>query len=293
MTIIDMPPTIRSTVPLSDQSLRLIVLEQAIKDSRREIEQAVEKVGREVVRIGEWLLESKSLVPHGQWETWVLGNVGISLTTARNYMNVAQRFKSATLAGYQQAALYILAAPSTPAPARDAAAQLAAGRGADDPVTSREAKVLKAAPDAIRQRYVDGNLTLNAVEGLMQVLRQPLKDRTRRLVETGQVSDPEVAVALDHVDDEELEVIEHTGAIQGDESIPLRLATARDLQRVEADRRRETIRQQQAQQRVTVCLGRKADVVAVDGDRVTIAMPGLGDDLPAGAVVYVTIEREK
>lgn len=256
----------------------------------QDIRSRLTRIGEDIIGIGQALLQARKVCPRGHWSAW-LGELGLPESTARNYMNVAMRFQSATVAGYQQAALYILAAPTTPAPARDAAEQLVADRGPDHPVTSREARVLKDAPDAVRTRYVGGDLSLTQAEGLVQSLRQPLKPVVRQMVEAGRVSDPAVVVMLDRLPDEELEVVAVTGAVHGEASVPLPEVTARDLQRIEEERRREEQRRKQAEQRVTVCLGRKADVVAVDGDCVTIQMSGLAGALTEGDVIFVTIEK--
>lgn len=44
-------------------------------------------------KAGEKLKEARAQTPHGQWENWVKAKVGISLSTARSYMALANDFE--------------------------------------------------------------------------------------------------------------------------------------------------------------------------------------------------------
>jgi hypothetical protein len=244
-------------------------------------------IGEHVIAIGQLLSAARMTADYGQWSVW-LADLGISETTARNWMNVARNFELATAEAYQRAALYALAAPSVTDEVREAAEQIVASRDAQ--ITLREAKLLKVAPDGVRNQFASGKLSLEAAEGLVESLKQPVKPQVRQMVERGQITDPAVVPMLDQLDDDTLEVAEASGTVDGE--TPLVQLRAADLVRYEDEQRREKQRQQRATTRVTVCMNHKADVVAVDGDRVTLDVSGLGDRLPAGVVVYVTIERK-
>jgi hypothetical protein len=72
------------------------------------------------VAIGERLIDVKQRLEHGQFGDWCATEFGMSQRTAQNLMNVARTFagKSETVSLLSDSALYLLAAPSTPEPAR-------------------------------------------------------------------------------------------------------------------------------------------------------------------------------
>jgi hypothetical protein len=54
---------------------------------------AVEHAGKAIehaCRAGEWLIEAKRQVRHGEWQAWLADNVRFSDRTARGYMRVAK-----------------------------------------------------------------------------------------------------------------------------------------------------------------------------------------------------------
>lgn len=69
-----------------------------------------------IIKIGEHLIKAKARAGHGNWIPWLRGEFGWSERTARNYMAVAERSKSAIIADLNLgSALLQLTAPSTPA----------------------------------------------------------------------------------------------------------------------------------------------------------------------------------
>jgi hypothetical protein len=83
----------------------------------------------DVVGIGQDLSEVKQRLDHGHWLPWLQAEFGWAARTAQGFMRVHQVFKSAKfshLAPVDVSALYLLAAPSTPETAREAARELAA-----------------------------------------------------------------------------------------------------------------------------------------------------------------------
>jgi hypothetical protein len=103
-------------------------MEPAIADDLRaradRIHTSISKTVDTIVAIGNELLAAKEhLVKHGQFRIWVEDAVGIQARTAQNYMNAARlagKRKNETISHLRPAALYQLAAPSTPPQAVDA-----------------------------------------------------------------------------------------------------------------------------------------------------------------------------
>ena len=73
-----------------------------------------------IVDIGRSLVEAKEKLPHGQFLRWIRMEFAWCERTARSFMDVYRRFKSANVADLKidVSALYLLAAPSTPEPVR-------------------------------------------------------------------------------------------------------------------------------------------------------------------------------
>lgn len=67
-------------------------------------------------QIGRDLKAVKSKLHHGQWLPWLEAEFGMSDDTARNFINVAERFgeQIPNNSGFGSRILYLLAAPSTP-----------------------------------------------------------------------------------------------------------------------------------------------------------------------------------
>lgn len=84
--------------------IRLITLETEIKGLAK-------KTALCMLEMGDKLIEAKSLVPHGQWESWLKNNVELSTRTARNLMMIAHAFSEnrQSLADLNVTALYLLA----------------------------------------------------------------------------------------------------------------------------------------------------------------------------------------
>jgi hypothetical protein len=81
-------------------------------------EALVSRSAQDLVAIGEKLQAVKGLLKHGEWLPWLKREFSWSQRTAYNFIAVADRFKLANFASLtiEPSALYVLAAPSTPAP---------------------------------------------------------------------------------------------------------------------------------------------------------------------------------
>jgi hypothetical protein len=99
-----------------------------------------------IIEIGHDLLVIKQQVKHGQFGAWLDAEFSMAERTAQNYMRAATAFgtKTALISDLPPTAIYTLAAPSTPAPVKDAVvARLEAGErleAAEVQALVREAK---------------------------------------------------------------------------------------------------------------------------------------------------------
>ena len=89
----------------------------------------VKRTLEDLLAVGEDLVAVKQALPHGSFGPWLRAEFGWSERTARNFMAVAERFgsKSATISDLhiEPTAAYLLAAPSVPEAASEAAIQRA------------------------------------------------------------------------------------------------------------------------------------------------------------------------
>lgn len=84
---------------MTDGSNRLTVLAADLRRAGRELKRAEDGMADRVMALGAMLQEARAEIPHGQFESWVQDNAGISPRHARRYMLLAKvRFKSATVA---------------------------------------------------------------------------------------------------------------------------------------------------------------------------------------------------
>jgi hypothetical protein len=81
-----------------------------------------------IIEVGRSLIEVKAQLDHGKFGDWVDAECGFSLSSAENYMRVAERFgdKIGTVANLSPTTVYRLAAKSTPPEVVEAALQRAA-----------------------------------------------------------------------------------------------------------------------------------------------------------------------
>lgn len=115
-----------------------------VQQHTREIRDRVKIVGDAMIAIGERLLEVKERLGHGHFGAWLSAEFEWSQDTAGNFMNVARlaqqnpkisEYASADLFG--RSALALLAAPSTPAAAREELLERAAQ---GEPISHQAAK---------------------------------------------------------------------------------------------------------------------------------------------------------
>lgn len=98
-----------------------------IQERTTEIKALVNRSARDIIEIGEKLIQVKEKLAHGQFGSWLKTEFKWDERTARNFMTVADKFKSENFADldFAPSALYLLAAPSTPEEALQSALELA------------------------------------------------------------------------------------------------------------------------------------------------------------------------
>jgi hypothetical protein len=96
---------------------------QPVRAAALEIKRGLVRTQQELITIGSRLIEVKDRLAHGQFADWLKVEFELSERMAQRMMNVAEVYgdKSDTVSVFSQSALYLLAAPSTPKAARQAA----------------------------------------------------------------------------------------------------------------------------------------------------------------------------
>jgi hypothetical protein len=113
---------------------------EQVRSSADRIRERVRKTVEDIIEVGNDLLAVKGALEHGQFGPWLKAEFGWSERTAQNFMSVAERFKSATIADLpiQPSAAYFLAAPSVPDEARQVAVEKAEAGEEITVATARE-----------------------------------------------------------------------------------------------------------------------------------------------------------
>jgi hypothetical protein len=91
-----------------------------VRQRTDEIKTLVRRSAQDIIDIGSKLLDVKEQLGHGSFGGWLESEFGWSESAAQKFMSVSTRFKSVnfTEMNIGASALYLLAAPSTPEPAR-------------------------------------------------------------------------------------------------------------------------------------------------------------------------------
>ena len=134
---------------------------QVSPTDRKQVEDAAvdilangQRLQQSAVAIGERLIGVKRFLPHGLFGDWCATEFHMSQKTAENMMNVAREFgdKIETVSILTDSAMYMLAAPSTPEPARQQAIEEAQATG-KSPTKSRVREIIaEHKPQPARQR---------------------------------------------------------------------------------------------------------------------------------------------
>ena len=113
-----------------------------VQQQTNEIRSLMKRTSQGIFDIGQRLTEVKRRLGHGKFGVWLEAEFEWGVTTAWQFMKVAEAFKSSKFEDlrFGPSALYLLAAPSTPEAARqEAIARAEAG----EPITYTAAKKIK------------------------------------------------------------------------------------------------------------------------------------------------------
>jgi hypothetical protein len=120
------------------------IAEQA-RSSAERIRDKVKRTIEDIIEVGKDLLAVRDALPHGQFGPWLAAEFGWTERTARNFMAVAEHFgpKTEIISDLtiQPTAAYLLAAPSAPDEALEAAIERAE---AGEQITTAVAKEILA-----------------------------------------------------------------------------------------------------------------------------------------------------
>jgi hypothetical protein len=118
---------------------------EQVRSSAQRVRDKVKRTIEDIIEVGKDLLAVREALPHGQFSPWLAAEFGWTERTARNFMAVAERFGTKTEMisdlTIQPTAAYLLAAPSAPDEAREAAIERAE---AGEQITTAVAKEILA-----------------------------------------------------------------------------------------------------------------------------------------------------
>lgn len=105
-----------------DSETRIVVQQRTT-----EIKALMKRAASDIVEIGQKLIDVKVRLGHGHFGGWLKSEFGMTDRTARNFMQVAETFKSETVSDLIAVrAMYLLSSPTTPETARAEALERAA-----------------------------------------------------------------------------------------------------------------------------------------------------------------------
>ena len=175
-----------------DSEARIIVQQRA-----SEIKSLMRQTVQNIVEIGEKLTQAKAELGHGNFTRWLKYEFEWQERSARNFMRVAEVFKTANFADldFAASALYLLAAPSVPEVVRETALSMAHN---GETITYSKAKNLV---ENYKQSQQDVSNEVNTVEIAEDELI-PVSELTEQLptIEISQVGDREIQVAINYID---------------------------------------------------------------------------------------------
>jgi molecular chaperone DnaK (HSP70) len=100
-----------------------------VQATAEHIRETVKRTIEGIIEVGQDLIQVKEALPHGQFSPWLRAEFGWTERTARNFMAVAEAFgpKTEIISDLRidPTAAYLLAAPSAPDEARQAAVKMA------------------------------------------------------------------------------------------------------------------------------------------------------------------------
>lgn len=172
-------PNALNVYPAFDYTPLEADISHQVKTIVQRIRHRVKQTLEDLIAVGNDLIAAKRVLPHGRFIPWLRAEFGWAERTARNCMNVAQRFgaKTAIIADLRidPTAAYLLAAPSSPEEASTAALERAAHGERITPSVAKEIlDTLRRKParqTARNSRILEGKLFGQLLESL-ECLRQ-------------------------------------------------------------------------------------------------------------------------
>ena len=81
-------------VPLVAGGVQSLILDSStsLEELTSGIRFYLREMGKHVIEIGKRLILAKELVQYGDWQSWLEDNFNLSLRTARQFMQIAERF---------------------------------------------------------------------------------------------------------------------------------------------------------------------------------------------------------
>lgn len=131
---------------------------QFVLTRTNEIKGLFKQTVQNIIEIGLRLIQVKECLAYGQWQYWLESEFQWTDRTARNYMQVAEQFRTENFSELDIAAsaLYLLASPSTPEEARgEAIARAQAGE-----------RITVASARELRDRYLASSFASPSSQGL-------------------------------------------------------------------------------------------------------------------------------
>ena len=153
-----------------------------VQQKTSEIKERMRNAAQSIVEIGERLLDIKQRLGHGSFGAWLKAEFEWSQDTARNFMNVAERFgQNPKISEFAPSALYLLASPSTPDAARaDALDRVDRGEKVTHTTAKQIVQTHKPAPKSV-------GVAAQGVASRPVVTLQPLPTPTRPIAEIPQL----------------------------------------------------------------------------------------------------------
>lgn len=261
--------------------------EQRLKEIAAAIQENTRQIGESILDTGAKLLEAKSLVEHGRWRTFVDEQCGMSLRIAEYHIAAYLRFgyEPETVANFQRSAIYLLTGADEPTLQR--AREIARHRE----VSKADVHTLTSEiPDAIKDRMTTGDLSRKQAKALAAAVGKSTSERVAELA-AKRLTNADVVPILETMDDEELDEIEATGYLAGNEVIPLEDLTSRDITRYIDDTKREKTKLRIAEDRETLVFFQRSEIKRFRPGYLIAEIENL-PELKRGEEVYITIERK-
>jgi len=125
-----------------------------VQQKTGEIRERMKRTAQDIIEIGERLILVKTKIGHGRFGVWLKAEFGLTDQTARNFMNVAEAFKSQIILDltFSPTALVALAGPSVPQEARDEAIASATNGQAITVAKAKEIVAKHQLPKPVRPR---------------------------------------------------------------------------------------------------------------------------------------------